>query len=317
MAWNLKFGFGGGAKKPEVLTDESFRFSLSCPEKEFVTWFVRDTYETILTDCFSRTAGLEEKQERALWDSCVDSDAHKGLISLLAEAMSEKKTLTLVYTAEIVRKAESADAQGIKEGSVKSITCSFANYSKTTLLKMYSGFLYDVIENANVGLKISKSVQLKVADLRPTQENDSSDTAKEQGREIVSGVKEGKAVLLDARDTLLQAAFDATPMKEGFNLFSGLCAKVIQMPQSYVNGLLAQGISTTGESDALAVEKGLRAYFNRIVRPVCLGLFGAQVSFKSDNWRKLQAVAGILPALEISTLVTQVQKEACVAELFE
>lgn len=312
MAWN----FGFGSKKNEI-SDESVHFEMTCKNAEFIEWFVRDTYETILTDCFARTAGLNEEQESSLWDSCVDSEAHKGLISLLAGAMAEKKKLGLLFSSGVVRKAEKADEPQIKDGTVKSIQCSFESYSKTTLLKMYAGFLYDVIENANAGLKISKSIQFKVADLRPTQENNSSDSAREQGTAIVHGVQDGKSVMMDARDTLMQAPFDATPMKEGFNLFTGLSAKVIQMPQSYVNGLLAQGISTTGESDALAVEKGLKAYFNRIVRPVCRNLYGVNVTFKSDNWRKLQAVASVLPSLEISTLVTDEQKSRCIAELFE
>lgn len=74
----------------------------------------------------------------------------------------------------------------------------------------------------------------------------------------------------------------------------------------------------TGEGDADAVERGLSYYFNSIFKPVCDGLLGTNLVFKTSRWRKFAEISNLLPVLEGvgEDLVPKEFKDKLIKEIF-
>jgi hypothetical protein len=87
------------------------------------------------------------------------------------------------------------------------------------------------------------------------------------------------------------------PADTAIKFINGLKAEALNMPLSYVNGELASGLSTTGESDAIAVERGIEGVFNSVFKPSVDEIFNIQITFASENWRVLQTSATALQAI--------------------
>src|SRR5690606_8182713 len=128
--------------------------------------------------------------EPLLWDNYIQSEANLGLVSLLAEAMTSKADLYLVYkpSVKVLRKATPEEEQEIRrdyEKSAKSsvgVFLSFKNYRRTDMLNIYSHFEYCVLASLNKTLNLSKAIQLKMSDLRASVSLMDSNVAKEQAQ---------------------------------------------------------------------------------------------------------------------------------------
>ena len=149
-------------------------YPLSLEYALFVESDVENIYRKILTDCVERTEGLPENTEVAIWDNCLESEASKGLVSLLAEAMTKKTDLFLVYSKAVgvLRVATTQEKAAIKldyEKSGKSavgVFVSFRNYKRTDMLKIYSEMEYSILNSLNKTMNLSKAIQIKMSDMR-------------------------------------------------------------------------------------------------------------------------------------------------------
>lgn len=315
-------GFGFMTPKVQSTELESL-FPLSLRANPFQKWYITDLYRHILTDCYNKADGINPKDEGMFWDSVVTTEQPEGLITLLAEAMYNKQKIYLGYKAGVVSKATSVEQADIdqklkeKKKLRNEIVCDFTEFAKTDLLLLYSSLIYNVIDTSNTGLNISKAVQIKIDNLRNSIADSNAADPIKQAKTINRGIKEGKSVMLDGKDIVEIPSFDITPTEKSIEVINGLVANVLGVPLSYVNGALATGISTTGESDELAVDRGLKYYFNSIFKPVFTGLTGISVSFKVDNWRKLASVSDLIPIVEGSIYIPEEEKLKLIAGLLK
>jgi hypothetical protein len=164
-------------------------------------------------------------------------------------------------------------------------------------------------------MNVAKAVQLKINDLRKLVSDSDKGSPVKQGREIVSGLKEGRSVMLDVADKIEHSDVEMEATEVAIKFINGLISFYLNAPLSYVNGQLAQGISTTGESDVTAVERCLESFFNSVFKPVSDEIFKSDISFAGDDWRKLGAVANIMPVIESTSLIDEEKKRALVDEL--
>ncbi|MDR0675556.1 MAG: DUF1073 domain-containing protein [Elusimicrobiota bacterium] len=300
-------------------------FKLEEDKENFKKNYAIEIYKRLLTDCYYKSVGLAENTENSFWDSYLATEANKGLITLLAEAMYAKTKLYLIYirNENIVRIA-TADEQKQIDNDIKNkgkskigIVCSFENFYKTNLLKMYLDLIYTTISGINTGINLTQAIILKIGDLRQNiSSNDRLDPIS-QAKKINTGMKEGKSVMLDAKDNIELPKYDVGPTEQSLKLFNSFIANLLGMPLSYVNGELTQGLSTTGESDQLAINRGLAYYFNSIFKPIVDNLMGLKIKFMIENWRKLEAVSNLLPILETSEIVSDEYKKIFIDEVFK
>jgi hypothetical protein len=337
----IKSIFGQSAEY-NVSFDNPFPFGKQIAESVFVDYCLENIYRKILTDCYAKTRGIEAGHKKFYWDTVVKSygksNADKGLITMLAKAMAAKEDLFLVYKSDVLRRAGSKESESIREAfDNKSQTdgqspmqspkgqsprqCpgywfSFMEYTLSDILKVLYGFQYIILGSTYTSMNTAKALQLKINDLRRlVSDNDRANPIK-QGTDIVAALKEGKSVMLDVADKIEHSSVDMEPTEVAVKFINGMIAFYLNAPLSYVNGQLAQGLSTTGESDGIAVERCLESFFNSVLKPVSDEIFKSDISFVCDNWRRLGAVANIMPVIESTGLICDEKKRKLVEELF-
>lgn len=292
--------------------------------EEFIKLDVFAIYNRILTDVIHRTQGIPEKYQPALWDNCLKSESQRGLIGYLACAMEEKSDLYLVYKEGVIRKADQAEQQKIRDDYAKTassnvgIYVSFKAYKKTDIMRLYAAMEYKVLTSLNKTMSLSKAIQVKIEGLRSSVGLIDSSVAASQALDIANSLGQGRDVMTDAKDMIETATLDMEPTKEATLFIDGKRAHYLGFPLSYINGQQTTGIGTTGESDTLAVEQGLEPYYVSIIKPVLLALFGIQTKFKSKNFRMLDTALNTLRTFELSSedYLTVESKRKIIAGLF-
>lgn len=270
-------------------------FPLELDKNVFIESDLLNIYAKILTDTFERTHGVPKEKQSLMFDNCVQNESSEGLITLLATAMLKKTELFLVYipSLNILRRADHAEQQLIradyqKNGdSPKGVFISFRNYKRTDMLKIYSSFEYCVLGSLNKTLNISKAVQIKMNDLRASVSLNDSEIAKAQARSIATALGHGNDVLLDAKDVVETATVDTSSTEKAIAFLDAKKAFILGLPLAYINGEQSTGLTTTGEADTLAVERGLKQYFVSIMKPVLKAIFKIDVEFKSEDFRQM------------------------------
>lgn len=310
----------GNSEIPEI-------FPLALAKDIFIRSDILQTYVKILTDVAERTHGLDDSQESLLWDSCVQTKTNEGLISLLADAMTYKRELFLVYSKSVgvIRKADTKEEKQIKadyekQGESKAgVYISFKNYRRTDLLEIYSSFEYCVLGSLNKTLNVSKSVQFKIADLRKSVSLNDSGIAREQARSIANAMKNGNDVLLDAADSVATATPDTAPAEKAMVFLAAKKAFILSLPLSYVEGEQTPGIGSTGEADMRAVERGLRQYFVSIIQPVFKAVFGKDVEFKTQDFRQMNTALETLKTFDLTSdeYLSKESKQNIAARVFD
>lgn len=301
----------------------SFPLSYEGKTAKFAYLFVQELYRRILTDCFDHAANFKTEAQGALWDSVLTFGADRGaqgLISVLATAMTERAgRVYLVLDNHFIRPATEAekkeiDANPLKKGAV---CLCFKDFEQATVLLVLASLVERLLENANAGLNISKSVLIRIANLRENVSLSNSAGAVEQAKAIEQGLKNGKGALLDAGDAVEVPSFNTDPLESALETLYGLMSFFTGLPRAYVSGELTGGLNATGEGDADATEQGLKFYFSSVFKPICDHLFGLDVKFKTSQWRKLSEIANLLPVLDASDSIPDTFKEALKAELGE
>lgn len=296
----------------------AFPFPYGDEKTKFAEIFVFELLRKILTDCYRHAADFPQDKKEALWDSAVSSQARRGLISLLARAMTDKAKAYLVFDGGYVRKATEEEKREIDlSPAQKGRAClDFTDYHRSTILLNLAYLVEQLLCNANASLNLSKSVLVKIAALRESVSNLNAKDAIRQAQDIKEGLEKGQGALLDAGDAVELPAFDTSPMEAALDVLYGLISMVSGMPRAYVSGEGTEGLNANGEGDELGVERGLEYYFNSVFVPACDQLLGAKLVFKTSAWRKFAQVANFLPVIEASELIPQETKTKLMKELF-
>lgn len=302
-------------------------FPLSLRLAEFVDSDVLNVYSKILTDCIERTQGIPENVIPLLWDNCLQSESSTGLVTLLADAMTHKKELFLVYVkpVNVLRLATEQETQQIRLDyqargeSPIGIFLSFKNYIRTDMVKIYSSMEYCVISSLNKMMNLSKAIKFKMSEMRSSVSLTDSSIAMEQARSIARALANGRDVMMDKEDDVTTNAPDISSIKESISFLDSKRSFYYSMPTSYINGEQTPGIGSTGEADTRAVERGLKQYFISILKPVIEALFGVKVSFKSNDFRQISSALEAIKTFELvgNDFISQDQKKVIISRLFD
>jgi len=290
-------------------------FPLSIAKDKFVAIDVQNIYRKILTDMFERTDGLKDDETALLWDNCVASENRDGLITLLAKAMTAKADLFLVIdrSVNVIRKATAGEEQIIKEsykskaepvaleGAGKGIFITFKNYDVTDMITIYSALEYCTVGSLNKTMNVAKALQVKIKGLRGSVSMADSSVAITQGKTISQGLSDGKDIMLDAEDVVEALQPDLTPTKTSMDMLNQKRAWYLNMPASYITGILNGGLGDTGQADTKAVERGLKVYFFQIGKPVSKALFEREVTFRTEDFQLLDTGLNTLKTFEATS----------------
>jgi hypothetical protein len=304
MGLSELFSFLGGGSASE---DLPVLFPLSISSSDFVAIDVKTIYKKILTDTLERSQGLTDEQQAVLWDNCLMSESREGLVTLLAKAMIDKGEMFLVFKEDVLRKATSEEQAQIKAdyektaGSKVGVYISFKNFDVSDMVKLYSAIDFCTVGSLYTSQNISKAVQIKTHELRSSTAMSDSAGAKAQQATIAKGLKEGKAVGMDAKDIVELAKPDLTATKSSMELTAQKMSFYLGLPASYITGVLNGGIGDTGQADSKAIDRGLKNYFFSIIKPVCKALFDKDLEFKSDDFQQLSVALEALKTFDITS----------------
>lgn len=300
------FGFGD-APTTEELPDI---YSMSITQADFVTVDIVSIYSKILTDVLERTHGLSDDQVALLWDNCLKSNAIDGVITLLAKAMADKADLFLVYEKGpgVIRVATNDERTKIEEDYKKQAKSSigvfvtFKNFKRSDMIRFYIGLEYCTVAALNKSMNLSKAIQLKISELRSGVSLTDSAQTKAQGVLIANSLARGGDVMIDAKDSIETNVPDLTAVKAAIEFLINKLSFYLGMPDSYLIGEQTEGIGSSGENDMRAVERGLKAYYFSIMKPVLEAIFGATLSYKTQDVRQ---ITSSLEALKTFDLISE------------
>lgn len=305
---NLSQWFGFSVKTSAVDEIPNI-YPLGILQNEFVEIDIINIYSKILTDAVERTSGLSDDQTALLWDNCLMSASSDGIITLLAWAMAEKAELFLVYdeSLQLVREADATEKAAIKkeyETSAESrlgVYISFRNYTRTDMVRLYSGLEFNTVDALNKSINLSKAIQLKISDLRGTVSLTDSAEAKSQAGIMAKGLADGKDIYMDVKDEIVTSRPDLESVKASIAFIDSKRCFYLGMPSSYVNGQLTGGLGSTGEADTKGVERGLKSYYFSILKPVLETLFHVKLKYKSQDFRQISGALEALKTFELTS----------------
>lgn len=319
------FDLGGLFRKDNrgVYTDLIAPFCVEMDVKDFVDFKVITLYAKILRRCYAKSSGLSDEQAANLWDSVDLGDAQHGIINKVSFAMAKKKELVLFKDGGIIREAEPAEAEQIKRDyeergrSDKGVYLNFQKYAMTDVLRLYMAFIFEIIRGAWVNVNLTKALQLKIADARKTIAASDAADPMQVASNVVSALKNGKSVFLDAGDEVKTTDLQTQAIKDALSLVYGLLAGELGVSTSFICGELTSGMAVTGEADVNANEDGIKDFFNSVFKPIMDKLFNVSLKFKSDNWRRIKEFATIIPFVETAEYIDDEKKRELLERLFE
>jgi hypothetical protein len=250
-------------------------FPIDITRTNFVQADTLAIYYKILADVFERTHGIPEKAMPLLWDNCLQSETNKGLVTLLAEAMTDKKDLFLVYDKSLgtLRLATSDEQRQIREDyknraeSKIGVYVSFSKYTRTDMVRLYSALEYATVAGMYKTANLSKAIQIKIEALRSSVGLNDSAIARAQAATVAKSLGAGRDVVLDAKDIIETALPQTKPASDSMNLFNQKRAFYLGLPASYITGEAPAGLGDSGLAEARAIDRGLKIYYFSIVKP--------------------------------------------------
>lgn len=312
-------GFGNlfGKSSSSTETKLNAPFCLSINRKKFAEIKVFNLYKKILESCYSRSEGANDAAKIAsLFDSAEKSGSPYGLISLIAQAMTKKQEVAIIYDSGVVRLATYDEKAKIKKDYVANASSSlgilldFRQYDLTDLALEYMTMIFDILSSMNTQVGLAKALQVKISNLRATVSVNGKDEPINQAKAINESLNAGNSVLLDKNDEVAVLTLNSDSVKNAIALVNSQLATDFGVSISYVNGELTSGMSATGEADSNADEYGFQNFFNSIFKPACDKLYNWNLQFVSDDWRYFNAMISSLIAVENSGLLSIEQKQA-------
>lgn len=284
-------------------------FPIPITERDFVSIDVENIYARILTDALERTQGIPTEAQNLLWDNCLASEKQEGLVTLVAKAMVMKQDLFLIFdrATKVIRKATQPEEQRIRDDykargeSQLGVYITFKNYTRTDMVKFYSQLEYCAIGGLWKQSNISKAIQLKLTDLRGSVSLTDSADVKTQAVALANGLAQGKDVMLDAKDILETAKPDMTALTSTMDFIAQKRSFYLGMPATYLTGEQSKGLGDSGKGDSKATERGLKAYYFSVAKPVVEGIFKIKTTFKSEDSEGLSTALETLKTMDITS----------------
>lgn len=301
-------------------------FNLRFAEADFIAIDLRFIYSRILADALSRTTDIPEDRQKLLWDNCLGNESQDGLITMVTKAMVNKSDLCILFdkALELVRKATAEEEVKIKE-AIKggkeypgAIYVTFKNYDRTDMLKIYSAMEYCTVSALYKTLNVSKVIQYKIDSLRASVALGDNPAAQVQATKIVGAIKLGKDTYFDSKDSIEMAKPDLTATNSAMEFIAQKRSFYLELPASYIIGLIKTGLGDSGEADARAVDRGLKPYYYSIIKPIVEALFGITTTFKSDDHYGISTAGEMLKTFNVTDeeLISLENKTKIINRLF-
>jgi hypothetical protein len=169
------------------------------------------------------------------------------------------------------------------------------------MVKFYSQLEYCAIGGLWKQSNISKAIQLKLTDLRGSVSLTDSADVKTQAVALAKGLAEGKDVMLDAKDILETAKPDMTALTSTMDFIAQKRSFYLGMPATYLTGEQSKGLGDSGKGDSKATERGLKAYYFSVAKPVVEGIFKIKTTFKSEDSEGLSTALETLKTMDITS----------------
>ncbi len=262
-----------------------------------------------------------------MWDNCLKSESSDGLITMLSKAMTNKRDLFLIYDSgiEVIREATGEEQSQIRDDyktknkSALGIYISFGQYRKSDLVKLYSALEYVTICGLHKTMNLSTAIQLKFTDLRKGVSLSDSADIKSQAKAMATSLSQGKDIMLDEKDSVETAVPDLTPINQCIEYLGEKKSFFLGLPDSYICGVQTGGLGSTGEQDTKAVERGLKNYFESIIKPVLNALFQINVTYKSQDFRQIEEAMDVLKTFSLTdeALISHDNKQLIINRLFD
>ena len=284
-------------------------FPIAITKENFVRIDVEHIYSKILTDVVERTSGLNDDQVQLLWDNCLMSNNREGLITMLSKAMAQKKELFLVYekALKVVRIATGEEQAQIKADYAKSaeskigLYVSFKNLTKSDMVALYSALDFSNVASLNKTMNLASAIQFKMNDLRAGVGLTDSTEVKSQAKSIATALGKGLDVLTDAKDIIETMKPDLTAIKESIELVDSKRSWYLGLPKSYISGDQTSGLNADGQADQKAVERGLKAYYFSVIKPVLEALFTTKLTYKSQDFRQIDQALNAMKTFDLTS----------------
>ena len=302
-------------------------FPLPITVADFVSLDTQIIYTRILTDVLERTENIPEKVVPLLWDNCVASELPDGLVTLIAKAMVAKENLFLVYdrSVDVVRKATPQEQTTIKEDYKKNgessvgTFLSFQNFRLSDMVKLYSALEFCAVSGLYKSGNLSAAIQVKIADLRKSVGSVDSLGPIAQAQLMAKGLASSRDVLMDKEDEIITTTPDITAAQASMTLIAQKRSFYLGMPASYITGEAAKGLGDSGDGEARAIERGLKAYFFSIVKPALESVFNiSKLTFDSEDTGQMDSALETLKTFELTSddLVSREDKKIIVHKKF-
>lgn len=311
--WTSLFG-GTGTGGTDFAVGSPYQMIVNCDE--FIKYYVKGIYKRVLIACMNKTSDLDLEIETAMWEQALGDEVQNGYFNLVSKAMYDKTKLYLEY------KTDTKVILVVQEKEYKELTknkafLDFTGFEQSDLLRLYAGMQYDLLAFLGGSLQLARSIQYKIEGLRELVSADEATKALEQLEKVITGIKVGKSVAIDSKDSLELFGINTSLVKEAQEIINGLISSTLGVSLSYINGAMSSGLSTTGEGDMTMNEDGIKNYWQSIYKPSVDKLFNKTITFKSDNWRKISALSEVLAKVEMLTSVTEEQKQKIVKDLID
>jgi hypothetical protein len=319
--------FGFTTNKVTLTPEIPNIWPLDVKEEVFIEQDLKALFQKILTDVCERTHGIPQDQINLLFDNCHAGSPTKGLITLLADAMYAKSELYVVYNPSlgVLRVATDEEKKQIREDYAKSAQSTvgtfitFKNFDRKDILQLYSMLEYCLIGGLHKSVKLSMAVLLKMNALREAVGAIDAPDVVAQAQDIAKSLSEGKDVLLDAKDILEMIKPDLTSVEKGMEFLNQKRAFYLGFPQSYISGQTHGGLGDSGTGETKAIDRGLKAFYYSIIKPVVEKIFSVETTFKSNDLSHLPQALEVLKAFEITgdEYLPQDQKQIIVSKVFD
>lgn len=300
-------------------------FSLGIPCEDFAKLNITYLYKKILTDCIVRTQGIPDNVRRALWDNCMASESDKGLISLLATAMTAKSELYLVWNLNVLRKANAQEQIIIKADYAKmgkssvGAYISFRNYELSDILLIYASLEHASLASLSSMMNLAKAIQFKMANMRKSVGAYDKDDVVKQCVAIATALKAGKAVAIDGEDEITTSQLDMEPTEKAVSFLDSKRAYYTGLPKSYITGEQTGGIGSSGENDTRAIQRGLEPYWESIIHPTLKAVFNIDTKFQLERFGQVDSALNALRTFELVSedLISLENKREIVSDMFD
>lgn len=249
---------------------------MTLAEREFVKISATALYERIIYAVIKEIQTGDDDKEQVLTLSASDNYTpfSRGFVYFLSTAMAEKK--------QIYIKKEKAGNQFIFSKSDSShvnepdvIELDFRKFTQATLLNQYYSILFDALNGAAKGVKISQGLLLKITRLSEMLADKRQIVAVEaQLNQISDALREAKTAYMDANSSAEFASFDTEPSDKAITFVYQLISNLTGYSTSFVKGEKSgSSLSDTGEGDKRQNREASEFYFNSVVQSVLEAIF--------------------------------------------